>query len=60
MFGLAQLLNVVDAAPTGTVVPLVLSRLRFDHGLGSTVLVTTLTDIVGFLCFLGFATLWLL
>jgi magnesium transporter len=42
----------------GAGLPIVLRRLRIDPALAGGVLVTTITDVVGFLAFLGLATLF--
>ncbi|HMV47358.1 MAG TPA: magnesium transporter [Blastocatellia bacterium] len=54
----ALMINLVIAAAAGTVIPLVLKRLKADPALASTVFVTTCTDVGGFLSFLGLATLF--
>jgi magnesium transporter len=41
-------------------VPLALDRLGFDPALASATFVTTMTDVMGFFAFLGFATLFLI
>jgi magnesium transporter len=56
----AMVINLLAAALAGIFVPLGLHRLGFDPAVSSTVFVTTVTDVVGFLAFLGLATLWLL
>ena len=43
----------------GVIVPLAFERMRIDPALASSVFVTTVTDVVGFLSFLGLAT-WIL
>ncbi len=53
----AMVINLVIAGIAGTVIPLVLKRLKADPALASTVFVTTCTDVGGFLSFLGLATL---
>jgi len=55
----ALIINLVIAAISGTVIPLVLKKLNADPALASTVFVTTCTDIGGFLSFLGLATMLL-
>ena len=55
--GLAMLLNIVTAVTAGVLVPLSLRALRLDPALAAGVLVTTCTDVLGFLLFLGLATL---
>jgi magnesium transporter len=50
--------NMMAAALGGILVPLVLQRFRADPAVSSGVFVTTITDVIGFLSFLGIATLW--
>src|SRR5262249_35828738 len=57
IIALAMILNLVIAGISGTVIPLILKRLKADPALASTVFVTTCTDVGGFLSFLGLATL---
>ncbi|HPE79794.1 MAG: magnesium transporter [Sedimenticolaceae bacterium] len=52
-------INLVFAAITGSVLPLLLERIGIDPALAGSVLLTTVTDVVGFLSFLGLATLFL-
>ena len=54
----AMLINLVTAGLTGAGLPIVLRRLRIDPALAGGVLVTTITDVIGFLAFLGLATLF--
>ena len=54
----AMLINLVTAGLTGAGLPIVLRRLRIDPALAGGVLVTTITDVVGFLAFLGLATVF--
>jgi magnesium transporter len=51
--GFAMLANIANAALVGVVVPLGLKRLGADPALASGVIVTTFSDVVGFLVFLG-------
>ena len=60
VLGLAMIVNQVVAALGGVLVPLTLGRLGLDPALASGTFVTTLTDVMGFLAFLGLATLVLL
>jgi magnesium transporter len=55
----AMMINLVAAAAAGILVPLGLSRTGVDPAVSSPVFVTTVTDVVGFVSFLGLAT-WLL
>jgi len=52
----ALLINMIPAGLSGAGLPLLLRRLNVDPALAGGVLVTTITDIVGFLTFLGLAT----
>ena len=53
--GVAMLGNMVVAGLAGAGVPLLLRRLRMDPAVSSAIFVTTFTDVVGFLLFLGLA-----
>jgi magnesium transporter len=55
--GLALLANIANATLAGVMVPMALKRLRADPALASGVIVTTFSDAVGLLVFLGLATL---
>jgi magnesium transporter len=55
--GLAMLLNMLAAALSGVLVPYGLRALRIDPAMASSILVTTVTDVAGFLFFLGLAAL---
>jgi len=57
---IAMIINHVFAGLAGIAVPLALKRLGFDPAVSSSVFVTTVTDVIGFLAFLGFAALMLL
>ena len=58
VFGLAIICNLTAAGLGGVLVPLVISKLKFDPAVASGAFVTTITDVVGFFSFLGIATLW--
>ena len=60
VIGLAILLNIVAAALSGVFLPVILSKLKLDPALSGSVILTTVTDIVGFVTFLGLGTLFLL
>lgn len=53
-------INLIAAALAGVLVPLTLRRLSIDPALAGGVVLTTITDVVGFLAFLGLGTLLLL
>jgi magnesium transporter len=56
----AMIINLVFAALAGVVIPVAVRRLGIDPALASGVALTTVTDVVGFLAFLGLATLFLI
>ena len=60
VIGAALTINLLTAATAGVLVPLSLKRRGFDPALAGGVLLTTITDVMGFLSFLGLATLVLL
>ena len=57
---LAMALNLLLAALMGVLVPLVMTKMKRDPAVGSSVLITALTDTGGFFIFLGLATIFLL
>ena len=59
VLGMAMITNQIVAAFGGVMVPLTLERAGLDPALASGTFVTTLTDVMGYLAFLGFAT-WLM
>ena len=59
VLGLAVIINLFVAALLGTLIPLFLKLIRLDPALGSVNLLTMCTDSLGFLSFLGLATLFL-
>ncbi len=60
IIGLAMILNLLIAGFSGIVIPLVLDKFKIDPALASAVILTTITDVFGFLSFLGLATLFLI
>lgn len=59
VIALSMIINLLAAGFFGAAVPLFLKRMDVDPAIGSTVILTTVTDVVGFLSFLGLAT-WIL
>ena len=55
----AMTLNLLLAAVVGVLIPIVMEKLGRDPALGSSVLITAVTDSGGFLIFLGLATVFL-
>ncbi|QOR62747.1 magnesium transporter [Sulfurovum sp. ST-21] len=60
VIALSMIINLLSAGFFGSMVPLLLKKLNIDPAIGSTVILTTVTDVVGFFSFLGLATLILL
>ena len=60
IIGAALAMTLITAAFAGFAIPLVLQKLRIDPALAGTVILTTVTDIVGFVTFLGLGTFFLL
>jgi magnesium transporter len=58
VLGTAMVINMFIAATAGTLIPLGLRALKVDPALASSVFITTLTDVFGFLAFLGLATVF--
>jgi magnesium transporter len=56
----AMILNLLAASLSGVIIPLALDRVGIDPALSGAVILTTVTDVIGFLSFLGLATLFLL
>lgn len=59
IIGIAIILNLLAAAISGIIIPLTLNRMGIDPALSGAVILTTVTDVVGFFSFLGLATLFL-
>ena len=60
VIAIAMVANLVVAGFCGVAIPLALDRLKIDPAIASTVVLTTVTDVVGFFAFLGLAALFLL
>ena len=54
----AMIINLSVAAVSGAALPLILQRLNIDPALSGGVVLTTITDVVGFCSFLGLATIY--
>ncbi len=57
ILGIAMVINLLVAAFFGTLVPLMMEKLGKDPAASATIFITTATDVLGFLVFLGLATL---
>ena len=60
IIGAAIIINLLVAAVTGAALPLILKARGIDPALAGGVILTTVTDVIGFLSFLGLATLFYL
>ncbi len=60
IFGAAMLINLTIAALAGALIPLFLNKIKIDPALASGLMLTTVTDSIGFFVFLGLATVILL
>ena len=60
IFSAAMLINLLVAAFAGATIPLILQRMKIDPALASGLMLTTVTDSLGFFVFLGLATITLL
>jgi magnesium transporter len=59
VIAIAMIVNLIAAGMCGAGIPIVLNKLGSDPAVSSTVLLTTVTDVIGFLAFLGLAALFL-
>jgi magnesium transporter len=60
VIAVAMMINLVAAGLSGALIPLTLQRINIDPALASGTILTTVTDVIGFLSFLGLATIFLL
>ena len=56
----ALVINLVSSVIAGILVPMILRKFNQDPAIGGSVVVTTFTDVIGFISFLGLATLYLI
>jgi magnesium transporter len=57
--GISMLINIIASAIAGVSIPFILKRIGIDPALAGGVMMTTLTDVLGFITFLGLATIFL-
>jgi len=55
-----MVLNLIAAALSGVMIPMLLDKMGIDPALSGAVILTTVTDVIGFLSFLGLASVFLL
>ncbi len=60
IIGAALIINLICAALAGFGIPILLQRFGIDPALAGSVILTTITDVVGFMAFLGLGTLYLM
>ena len=60
VLGISMVINLLTAASSGLAIPLIMDRFGIDPALSGSVVLTTVTDVVGFMSFLGLATIFLL
>ena len=60
LIGISMILNMIVAGLFGILVPVSLKKLNIDPALASSVFVTTITDVIGFLSFLGIGSFFFL
>ena len=58
IIAIAMIINLIVAAIFGTSLPVILKAMNIDPALAGGVILTTITDVVGFCAFLGLATLF--
>ena len=56
IIAMAMVINLTVATMAGTLIPVLLKKFKIDPALSGGVLLTTITDVVGFVAFLGLAT----
>ena len=57
VIGTAMVISMIAAGVSGVLIPILLTRLGQDPAQSSSIVLTTVTDVVGFMSFLGIATL---
>ncbi|OEE67342.1 magnesium transporter [Enterovibrio norvegicus FF-33] len=60
VIGIAIVANIICAAISGIFIPVILDKFKIDPALSGSVILTTVTDIVGFVAFLGLGSVFLL
>ena len=56
LIGISMIINMLFAGLSGIIIPILLNKYKIDPAIASTVFVTTVTDVIGFLSFLGLAS----
>jgi magnesium transporter len=58
VIGLGMLVNLICAGLSGAAIPLIMKKIGIDPAQSANTILTTVTDIIGFFAFLGFAVLF--
>ena len=58
VIGLGMLVNLILAGLSGASIPLIMKKIGIDPAQSSSIILTTVTDVMGFLAFLGLAVLF--
>ena len=56
LIGISMIINMIFAGLSGIIIPVMLEKYKIDPAIASAVFVTTITDVIGFLSFLGLAS----
>jgi magnesium transporter len=59
VLGIAMIINLMIAGTFGTLVPVLMKKLKKDPASSATILITTATDVLGFFVFLSLASIFL-
>jgi magnesium transporter len=60
VIGLAIVINILVAAASGVMIPVLLEKVKIDPALSGSVILTTITDVIGFFVFLGLGSILLI
>jgi len=60
LIGAAMMINLIVAGLAGAGIPILMKRLNIDPAIAGGVVLTTVTDVIGFVCFLGLASIFYL
>ena len=59
LFSLATIITLTIAGLSGSIIPIMIAKLKGDPAISSSIILTTITDVIAFLVFLGFATIFI-
>jgi magnesium transporter len=58
VIGLGMIVNLICAGLSGASIPIIMKKIGIDPAQSSSIILTTVTDVIGFLAFLGFAVIF--